>query len=249
MEAGSPGTRIEVDGVTARPAWRDGPYPVMVLTLLLGAALAIALTAVCVTIYEVVAEADGAAWLDHPVLDWAVAARTPGLNTVVTAFTDLGGPVGMTILAAIATVALAGWLRSWTPAVLMMAGVGGSLTMTIVGKSLVGRIRPPLADAVPPFETSPSFPSGHALNATVVAGVVVYLLVRAQRRLAARLLTLGAAILFAVSMGLSRVFLGHHWLTDVLMAWTLALAWLCLIIMAHRLSLMIHTARRRSARR
>jgi membrane-associated phospholipid phosphatase len=43
-------------------------------------------------------------------------------------------------------------------------------------------------------------------------------------------------------MGLSRVYLGHHWLTDVLCAWALALAWLTIVITTHRLLL---TVRRR----
>jgi undecaprenyl-diphosphatase len=102
--------------------------------------------------------------------------------------------------------------------------------------------------AVAPYETSASFPSGHALNATVAAGVVAYPLVVEQRRMSARVLTLGAAVVFAVLMGLSRVFLGHHWLTDVLMAWTPALAWLVMIIVAHRLSRTIRNVRRRSTR-
>jgi undecaprenyl-diphosphatase len=38
-------------------------------------------------------------------------------------------------------------------------------------------------------------------------------------------------------MGLTRVYLGHHWLTDVLVAWLLALAWLAVVITAHRLYL------------
>ena len=216
-----------------------GPYPVLVVTLLLGLIAAVSLTAVSVEIYEAVAEADGVAGLDRPVLLWAVAARTPQLNTIVTAFTNLGGPVGMPILATLTTLALTLRRRTWTPVVLMTAAAGGSLLMTIVGKHLVGRLRPPLVDSVPPYETSASFPSGHTLNAVVIAGVVAYLLVLRQHRWAARVTTVAAATLFAVLMAFSRVYLGHHWLTDVLVAWTLGLAWLTIIIMAHRLYLTV----------
>ena len=56
------------------------------------------------------------------------------------------------------------------------------------------------------------------------------------------MLTLAVAGLFALAMGLSRVFLGHHWLTDVLVAWTLGLAWLAVVVTAHRLFLTVRRA-------
>jgi membrane-associated phospholipid phosphatase len=169
------------------------------------------------------------------VLDAMLRLRTPLLDTLVTYFTDLGGPIGMTILATLATAALALTRRSWTPVVLMATATAGSLLMTSVGKALVGRVRPPLADAVPPLETSASFPSGHSLNAVVVAGVVAYLVVQRQARRAARAWTVALAAAFSGAIGLSRVFLGHHWLTDVLVAWALGLGWLAVVVTGHRL--------------
>jgi undecaprenyl-diphosphatase len=109
--------------------------------------------------------------------------------------------------------------------------------MTVVGKAVVGRVRPALADAVPPYELSASFPSGHTLNSVAIAGVVAYLLVRRQQHAWSRIVTLACAAGFAVAMGLSRIYLGHHWLTDVLVAWALGLGWLTVVITAHRLLL------------
>ncbi|PZG12585.1 phosphatidic acid phosphatase [Micromonospora craterilacus] len=234
-----------VAALASRAARWIGPYPVLALTLLVGVVLVVALTAVSVEIYEAVVETDGVAGLDEPVLRAAMAARTPQLNAAVTAFTDLGGPVIMPILAAVAAIALAIWHRQVGPVVLMAVATAGSLLMTTVGKALVGRIRPPLADAVAPYETSASFPSGHTLNAVVVAGVVAYLLVLRQQRWRTRAATVAAAVVFAVAMGLSRVFLGHHWLTDVLVAWTLGLAWLAVVITMHRLYLTVRHVRPR----
>ncbi|WP_370287859.1 phosphatase PAP2 family protein [Cryobacterium sp. TMT1-19] len=118
--------------------------------------------------------------------------------------------------------------------ILITAAAADSLLMTIAGKQLIARARPPLTDAVPPFEYSASFPSGHALNALVIAGVVTYLIILRQRSKRARAFTIAAAVTFALTMGLSRVYLGHHWFTDVVVAWSLGAAWLALVITAHR---------------
>ena len=67
---------------------------------------------------------------------------------------------------------------------------------------------------------------------------------RRQRRKRARIATLSCACVFALAMGLSRIYLGYHWLTDVLVAWALGLGWLTVVITAHRLLL---TLRRRDA--
>lgn len=116
--------------------------------------------------------------------------------------------------------------------------------MSIAGKDIIGRHRPPLVDAVPPYEYSPSFPSGHTLNATVVAGVVGYLLWLHRRTLLARIACVVVPVVTAVAVGLTRILLGAHWFTDVVAAWLLGAAWLAVVITAHRLYL---TARQRGA--
>lgn len=239
----TPVGRFLVKWVRALVGW-IGPHLALLLILVIGGGLAVTLTVLSTEVYEAVVESDGVAALDRPALQTAIAVRSPGLDAAVTAFTNLGGPVGMPILAGTATAILAFTRRSWTPVILMVTAVAGSLLMTVAGKTAVGRVRPPLDSAVPPLEHSPSFPSGHSLNSIVIAGVVAYLLVLRQRRKRTRALTIATALLFAVAMGLSRVYLGHHWLTDVVVAWTLGLAWLAMVLTIHRL-LLTFLARRR----
>ena len=199
------------------------------------------------TVYEGVVGRNGLTAIDQPVLDAAITLRSPGLDSAVTAFTDVGGPVGMPILALVAVAIITWRRRRWTPIVLTVIAAAGSLAMTIVGKNVVDRARPPASLAVPPLEVSPSFPSGHTLNATVLTTVVVYLILIETTAAWQRTLTVSVGTLFVLTMGLSRVFLGHHWLTDVLAGWLIGLAWALAVITAHRLWLTLRENPRREA--
>ena len=214
-------------------------HGVLAITAAVGAVLVVAFTAAAGGIYDAVEEGDGVSSFDRPVLQRALGLRSPGLDTGLTWFTHLGGPLGMTVIAAAITVAMVWRWRSRTPLLLMLITVAGSLAMTLIGKAVIGRVRPPQTDAVPPFENSPSFPSGHALNSTAIAGMVAYLMLLHLERTLTRVLAVVLAGCWAVSIGLSRVFLGHHWLTDVMVGWVLGLAWLALVITAHRLFLTV----------
>jgi membrane-associated phospholipid phosphatase len=214
-----------------------GPQGALVLTLVLGLVVAAVLTAMFALVYDSVVEADGVAGLDRPALTGGKSLRSPALDAIVTAYTNVGGTIGMPILAVAALLILSLKRRSWTPVILIGMAGAGSLAMTVAGKQFFGRARPDVSDAVPPYDYSPSFPSGHSLNAIVIAGIVAYLLILRQETKRARTATATAAAIFAVTIGLSRVYLGHHWLTDVIAAWMLGAAWLALVITAHRLYL------------
>lgn len=225
--------------------WSVANAAFVLFALIAGAAM-VGLTAVSDQVYDSVVDEDGISAVDQPVLDAAIALRTPVLNGAVTAYTDVGGPVGMPILAGLAVIVLVAIRRRWTPIVLVVIAAAGSLAMTVVGKGWVGRLRPPTELAVPPFEESPSFPSGHTLNATVLVTVIVYLVLIRTTATWQRVLAVTVGGFFVVTMGLSRVFLGHHWLTDVIAGWTIGLAWALAVITAHRLWLTLHRAEERA---
>lgn len=215
-------------------AARLSPRGTLLVLLAVGLGIALVLTVAAAEVYEQIAEADGVAGLDQPLLELAKSLRTPELNRVLTAITNIAGTVGMPLIAIAALVGLSFAYQSFTPALLIVAAGGGSLLMTVVAKGVIGRERPPLADAVPPYEYSGSFPSGHTLNAVVIAGIIAYLMILRQHTTRARVATGAVAALFALTIGLTRVYLGHHWFTDVLGAWMLGAAWLALVITAHQ---------------
>lgn len=86
-------------------------------------------------------------------------------------------------------------------AVVDVIAVGGSLAMTVVGKRLTDRARPPYELAVPPYETSASFPSGHTLNSIVITGMFCYLLVSHLTNTLARVATITIGAVYTISMG------------------------------------------------
>nr|WP_307037944.1 phosphatase PAP2 family protein [Arthrobacter sp. B3I4] len=203
--------------------------------MLIGGVVIVALALTSAEVYDNVVDDAGLANLDKPTLAFMEQLRSPGLDSFVTGFTNIGGGIGMPILASILTAWLIWVSRTWRPLILIGGAAAVSTTATTVGKKLIGRTRPDHADAVPPYESSPSFPSGHTLNSTVVIGLVVYLACLQVHRTIARVGLITAGAVFVFAMGMSRVYLGHHWMTDVIIGWVLGLGWVGIVILAHRL--------------
>lgn len=145
------------------------------------------------------------------------------LEETVRDFTALGS-TGILIFI---TLGVAGFLvqrREYRMTWLVLMAVGGGMLLTTLLKQGFDRPRP---DLVPhgTFVTAASFPSGHAMVSAATYLTLGALLARTQsrRRLKAYLLLL--AILLTVAIGVSRVYLGVHWPTDVLAGWTAGAVW------------------------
>jgi membrane-associated phospholipid phosphatase len=105
--------------------------------------------------------------------------------------------------------------------------LAGAVALTNTLKALIGRPRPPEAQAL--FRDS-SFPSGHTLTGAAVYGFLVYLVLRDEpRRLWHWLLAVPLLVLIA-SIPLSRIYLGVHWPYDTVASLALAGAWLAVLI-------------------
>lgn len=168
--------------------------------------------------------------------------RTGWLTVVAQGFT-YAGRVGLPALAVLVAGLFAWRRRDLTAPVLVATALAGALALTVLGKNIVGRVRPPATEALPPFEVSPSWPSGHTLNATVLGVLTIYLVLITVRRRAWRVLAVLGCLLFPLAVGLSRVYLGQHWLTDVMGGWALGAAWALAVVLSHRLWLRLRPDR------
>lgn len=230
--------RTVIAPITARRDWLAG-HAVVLLLLAGGVLVALGCTAVVAEVYESVEEDGDLARLDQPVLESAQGWRSSTRNDLATAFTDLGGTIGFPIVAVLLLGLIAVLVRRWEPVLLGVVALPVGLAMSTVGKAVVGRVRPPRSDAVPPYETSPSFPSGHALMTTALMTLVAYLALRYLHHTWQRVLAVLTCGAYALTMGLTRVFLGHHWLTDVAAGWALGIGWAAALVTLHQAWLLV----------
>ncbi len=145
------------------------------------------------------------------------------LHIAAVDITALGSVAVLTLLILLAFALLAS-LRRWTEALLLVAGAGGGLAISQTLKHIFERERPDLAyravEAV-----NASFPSGHAILSAVVFLTLGVLAARFTDRRRVKVLAVGAAVLVSLLVGLSRVYLGVHWASDVLAGWCVGAAW------------------------
>lgn len=149
----------------------------------------------------------GPAWLKVAMLD----------------VTSLGGTALLTLI----TIGAAGFLlvsRKAATAAFLAASVTGGTILGFALKAIFERPRPDLVAHLVQVDYS-SFPSGHATNSAVVYLTLGALLAGAQKDRAVRIYLMAVAILLTLLVGVSRVYLGVHWPSDVIAGWCVGAAW------------------------
>jgi membrane-associated phospholipid phosphatase len=160
---------------------------------------------------------------DTQILALFRAFRTPGLTRLFWAATVVADPRVIPLLALAAVLLLAAWGRRSEAALLVTTLFVGLLVQT-PAKMSFGRARPPAVFALIKEPASFSFPSGHAFTSMLFFGILVFILWRALPGVRERLAVLLVAGVIVATVGLSRLYLGVHWPSDVLASWSLALA-------------------------
>lgn len=166
--------------------------------------------------------------LDEPVLRAARAVSSPHADAVFLFLSAIGFAWGV-VPVDIALVLVLAARRRVRDAVFAMLALGGSALLNVVAKQAFRRERPALWESVAP-EATYSFPSGHAMGSATLACVVVLLCWHRRERAA----VLVIAGLFVLGVGLSRVYLGVHYPSDIVAGWSAALAWTLAVHVAMR---------------
>jgi membrane-associated phospholipid phosphatase len=169
---------------------------------------------------------NGATALDTTVWTFAVEHRDAAGTAISSALRVGGGTVALCVLTAAAALLLAVRGRRLDAALVVTTPLVGTL-LTDALKLGYGRPRPPAAQQLIP-ETGFSLPSGHAVDATVVVGVLALVLVMRTVSRWRRAAIVALATVTIAASGLGRLYLGVHWATDVVTGWLLGAAWVAL---------------------
>ncbi len=166
--------------------------------------------------------------LDTAATGFLHGLASPVLDTVMRTLTDLGSliVIGPLLVVLLVGLALDGRRHE---GIFLAVAMAGSVVLNEAAKALFQRARPQLewAQAPPDF----SFPSGHAMNSLVFYGAIA-LIVWTIRGRQAGLTAIVAAVALATLIGVSRIYLGYHYLTDVVGGLLAGGVWLAIVARA-----------------
>lgn len=152
------------------------------------------------------------------------------LEEAVRDVTGLGSMIVLVLVTA-ATIFYLLLVRRWRSALLVLVAVGGGQILSSMLKLGIDRPRPDLVSHLAEVQTL-SFPSGHAMMAAVTYLTLGSMLARIVPGRATKIYVLGVAVLVTLMVGVSRLYLGVHWPSDVLAGWCAGFAWamLCWLV-------------------
>ncbi|HEV7763988.1 MAG TPA: serine hydrolase [Thermoanaerobaculia bacterium] len=168
--------------------------------------------------------------IDQMVYRWAASMRSSQATLFFVTFTHIGGPIGLAILA----LSVAGLLflkkhRGLALYVVITGPMGGVLNILL--KQVFARARPDLAEALRQAHGY-SFPSGHAMGSMIVLGSLAYVMLRLQGSWRSRSAMIALLFTSVLTVGLSRVYLGVHWISDIAAGFAAGLIWLVIATVA-----------------
>ncbi len=162
--------------------------------------------------------------VDQMVYRWAASMRSDPATLFFVTFTHIGGPAGLAVIAAgVAAVLFVRRHRGLCLYLTVTSTMAGLLNLVL--KEIFARSRPDLAEALRQA-SGYSFPSGHAMGSMAVFGCLAYVVTRLRGRWRLRSATIAALLASVLAVGLSRVYLGVHWISDIAAGYAAGSVWL-----------------------
>ena len=171
--------------------------------------------------------------VDHRIINLFQMLRTPAADRLMLGATYIGSGQGVAVIAG-AAVLIAILLRRWRDALMITASLAAGSAFFSIAKLIIRRPRPPLYDARI-VQGGFSFPSGHATMAAVLYATFAVILIRSFRSFWLRLPIALCATIAVLWIGLSRVYLGVHYPSDVLAGWAAGVLWALVTLAVSRL--------------
>jgi membrane-associated phospholipid phosphatase len=168
--------------------------------------------------------------VDIHVTDWFHAHVNRGLTQLMLLITHLHGTIAMSVYS-LAMAAYLMWKKAWYWLGAFALAVPGGMLLNVLLKFAYHRARPSFSDPILTL-SSYSFPSGHVTSATLFYGILAAFLVSRIRSWRWRAAILLSAILLVALVGLTRIYLGAHYFSDVLGGAAGSAAWLALCLTA-----------------
>jgi undecaprenyl-diphosphatase len=181
-------------------------------------------------IAEDVVTGDPLTSVDRVVANWLHAHATPTVTRAMFAAAELAGPRVITAVAVVMAIVLA-WRRLWHWLLALGLVVPGGALLNELLKVAFRRARPTFETPILVL-TDYGFPSGHAMSATLLYGFIGLFLVTIVPSWRCRSFILVAVGALIALVGFSRMYLGAHYLSDILAAIAAGVAWLALSLSA-----------------
>jgi membrane-associated phospholipid phosphatase len=195
-------------------------YPIIGLAMLVFGGLIFGVIA-----YSVVTHGPFLAW-DVPLANslHTMALNSPGwVNGVMIA----GYYVGGQLIAVIGLVLGIYFLRKrcWRELTMLAVGAGGSGLLFRLTSNIFDRPRPVFESEIWKIHVIPGFPSGHASAVVAFYGLLAYFFVPKISSRLGKATMIAGALIIALYVGFSRIFVGHHFLTDLVAGYAMGIAW------------------------
>ncbi len=180
--------------------------------------------------WDAVSELGTTVRADRSLVDFILSHRTGWLTDLARGWTLLGSAWIVVPVVTVAAVALA--LRGRLPAaVVVVASSAGSAIAVAIVKTSVARPRPPITGRLV-SATGAAFPSGHSAQSVACYAALAWAVTTRIEARSTRIIVWSGAVLIALGVGWSRVYLGVHWPSDVIGGWSLAAGWLATLVLA-----------------